>query len=59
VTGRSVRQIAYEADFEYIDSETGRRVIEDVKGVQTAVFKLKRKLVEYQYKIEIVLIEEC
>ena len=35
---------AYVADFDYIDVATGERVTEDVKGVETAVFKLKAKL---------------
>ena len=44
----------YKADFGYVDS-TGATVIEDVKGVQTAVFKLKRKIVEALYDITITL----
>jgi hypothetical protein len=40
--GSLVRAITYEGDFEYI--EGGRVVVEDVKGVETDVFKLKRKL---------------
>jgi len=45
----------YFADFAYFDST--RRVIEDVKGIETAVFRLKKKLVEALYpciKIEVV-----
>ena len=57
VTGKRVRGIHYEADFRYVDIETGAPVVEDVKGHQTPVFRLKRKLVEYQHKIRIVLIE--
>ena len=32
----------YKADFQYW--ENGRRIVEDVKGVRTPVYKLKRKL---------------
>lgn len=46
----------YEADFRYIDhkligkeGQIGCRVVEDVKGYKTAVYKLKKKLVEAMY----------
>jgi len=43
----------YVADFRYED-ERGRTVIEDVKGgPTTAVYRLKRKMVEKQYGIQI------
>jgi Protein of unknown function (DUF1064) len=50
----SVKVCDYVADFAYFRDNT--RVIEDVKGVQTDVFKLKWKLVEalYHVRIEIV-----
>jgi hypothetical protein len=41
-SGEAVRAISYEGDFEYI--EAGQVVVEDVKGMETEVFKLKRKL---------------
>lgn len=47
----------YIADFRYWCNTRQRYVVEDVKGVQTAVFRLKKKLVEAQYypiKIEVV-----
>ena len=43
VTGKKQRAMHYVADFRYVD-ERGVTVVEDVKGVETAVFKLKRKL---------------
>lgn len=43
----------YRADFTYTDVLTGKRVIEDVKGVKTALYKWKKKHVEAQYGIEI------
>lgn len=41
-TGKRHRAINYTADFEYREGDN--IVIEDVKGVETAVFKIKRKL---------------
>ncbi len=34
----------YIADFTYLKNETGLLVVEDFKGVETAIFKLKKKL---------------
>lgn len=45
--GKTFRKIEYIADFQYI--ENGKLVIEDVKGKETEVFKLKRKLFEHEY----------
>lgn len=42
---RTVREIRYIADFTY-RLKNGKRIIEDVKGIQTDVFKIKRKLLE-------------
>lgn len=44
----------YKADFRYCDVATGNLVVEDVKGVRTAVYRLKKKLVKALYGIEIV-----
>ena len=41
----------YRADFAYFDGH--RRVVEDVKGVKTAIYKLKKRLIEAQFKIQI------
>lgn len=41
-TGAKQRAIVYEADFSY--TEAGKQIIEDVKGVETPVFKLKAKI---------------
>jgi len=40
--GKKYRPIIYKADFGYI--ENGEYVVEDVKGMETDVFKLKRKM---------------
>ena len=50
------RQATYFADFRYFDIETSRWVIEDVKGIDTPVSKLKRAIVEAQYLIEVKLL---
>jgi hypothetical protein len=51
IAGRHVRKIEYVADFAYV--KDGRPVIEDVKGMKTDVYKIKKKLFEKQYNIEI------
>ena len=38
--------VDYVADFTYVDMRTGRKVIEDVKGHRTEVYKLKRHLMK-------------
>ena len=45
---RTVRPITYRADFRvtYVD---GHQEIEDVKGMETEIFKIKRKMFEYKY----------
>ncbi|HKM44760.1 MAG TPA: DUF1064 domain-containing protein [Dysgonamonadaceae bacterium] len=48
--GQKIRAIDYIADFEYLDTETNRVVIEDVKGKKTAVYNIKKKLFEKRYK---------
>ena len=45
----------YTADFRYVDAE-GVTVIEDVKGKETDVFKLKKKLVEAIHQVSITLV---
>ena len=45
--GKTYREISYIADFKYI--EKGQVIVEDVKGKETEVFKIKHKLFEYKY----------
>ena len=47
--GKTVRAITYIADFMYLDIKSGRWIIEDVKGVRTEVFNIKKKMLEYRY----------
>jgi hypothetical protein len=45
----------YKADFDY-DSQDGH-IVEDVKGLKTPMYKLKKKLIEDRYGIEITEIK--
>ena len=45
--GKKYRPIIYKADFAYMEGDT--YVVEDVKGMETDVFKLKRKLFIHKY----------
>ena len=47
--GEKVRAITYKADFIYFDTHLDQYIVEDVKGFKTDVYKLKKKLFEYQY----------
>lgn len=53
--GRWERAITYEADFRYI--EEGKVIVEDVKGMKTDVYKIKRKLFLKRYGDEVVFKE--
>lgn len=54
--GKTYRKIEYIADFKYI--ENGKTIVEDVKGLQTDVFKLKHKLFEKKYpELELRIID--
>ncbi len=46
--GEKIRAITYKADFCYL--ERNKIVVEDVKGVITKEFAIKKKLFEYKYK---------
>ena len=50
---RTVREIRYIADFTY-RLKDGKRIIEDVKGMQTDVFKIKRKLLERKIALGVI-----
>ncbi len=51
VNGKKI--CTYIADFQYINLATKTPVVEDVKGVKTPVYRLKKKLVAAVYDIEI------
>lgn len=48
---RTKPALKYVADFEYI--ENGIKIIEDVKGMQTPVFKIKRHLMKVIHNIDL------
>ena len=50
------RRSSYYADFAYRDERTGERVVEDVKGWDTAVSRLKRAIVEAQYGVQVTIV---
>ena len=43
----------YRADFSYVDRESDRFVVEDVKGFKTTLYRWKKKHVEVQYGITV------
>lgn len=43
----------YYADFVYVDNATGNVIVEDCKGVRTAAYNIKKKLMLDKYGIEI------
>ena len=53
VNGRQLKPIQYIADFSYLD-ERGNRVIEDSKGVQTPVYRIKKRMLLWLYGIEVL-----
>lgn len=44
----------YVADFSYLDVEAGSRVVEDVKGMRTRMYRLKARWMHAEYGIDIV-----
>jgi hypothetical protein len=58
--GESIRAIHYVGDFQYKEPHgvDGQLVVEDVKGMETDVFKIKRKLFMFKYPhIKLVLVK--
>lgn len=51
--GRKKRALRYLADFVYVDAETGERVVEDVKGAVTDVWRVKKHLMMSVHGIEV------
>ena len=47
----------YFADFRYTDVETGAVIVEDVKGMDTQVSKLKRRLVQAIYGVTVMCVD--
>jgi hypothetical protein len=53
LTVNDVHICDYLADFSYVDTESGEKVVEDVKGHRTEVYRLKRRLMLACHGIEI------
>lgn len=49
VTGERHRPVCYIADFLYIDKNKKKIIIEDVKGMKTEVYKIKKKMFMHKY----------
>lgn len=55
--GKAIRPVTYIADFVYVDTETGKTVVEDVKGYRDPangayrIFKIKQKLMYDRFGI--------
>ena len=47
--GKRQQAIKYRGDFEYLDLDTNELVIEDVKGKETQVFLIKKKMFLKRY----------
>lgn len=54
VDGKHYRAITYIADFVYTDCETGKEIVEDVKGVRTDVYRLKAKMFAHKFGVAIL-----
>lgn len=52
----SGRHVCYVVDFRYFDHELDRMVVEDVKGMDTALSKLKRALMSWVYDIDVKVV---
>ena len=59
INGRKVRNVSYIADFVYFKIHNKKNIqikeliVEDCKGFKTDIYKLKKKLFEYKYGVEI------
>ena len=48
-TGEKIKSIHYVADFQYVDRDGHQVIVEDTKGKETDVFRMKWKLVQSEY----------
>ena len=54
ITVNGILVCKYVADFTYYEIPSERYVVEDVKGIKTAIYRLKKKLLLAVYNIEIL-----
>ena len=52
-SGGTERAVTYTADFVYTDNRTGKKVVEDAKGVKTQQYIIRRKLMLWTHGIEV------
>jgi Protein of unknown function (DUF1064) len=52
INGKKKRSLCYRADFQY--RENGKTIVEDVKGMLTEVYKIKRHLMKSLLNIDIL-----
>lgn len=55
--GKKIKVGEYWGDFLYWDEREGKRVLADVKGVETALFRIKKKLCEANHGLEVTLVK--
>jgi hypothetical protein len=58
INGKKIRNVSYIADFTYYKVHKGdipvrEPIVEDCKGYKTEVYKIKKKMFEQKYQIEI------
>ncbi len=53
LNGKKIRPITYKADFVYFDKIKNKLIIEDTKGFRTEAYKIKKKMFESRYGLEI------
>ena len=53
LNNKTIRKITYKADFTFKTTEDDKLHVVDVKGFKTEVYRLKKKLFEKRYGIEI------
>lgn len=53
LNNKTRRKTTYKADFTYFSTLDNKIHVVDVKGFKTEVYRLKKKLFEYKYGIEI------
>lgn len=54
--GEKVRPISYIADFCYFDTKKKQNIVMDTKGLETEVFRIKKKLFENRYRDYLFLV---
>lgn len=50
-SSRAKPALRYVADFSYIEND--KLIVEDVKGMETQAFKIKRHLMKHVYKVDV------